>query len=246
MLSTGIDALDHRLGGLVAGRYYLVTGVPGAGKTSVALHFLGAGLEAGDRCAILTQDDPEDLIAQADFLGYDFRTAAEEERLIVLQYRLDFAHNFTRSIDPDDVARELLALLGEPLPTRLVIDSILPFVDGGNVMHGPAHALARVLDRVPGTLYLTLPGDISENYYLPIYNRVTAGAAGILHLQVSDGFVCGGPSGNPPGRLHAGGAINFPIPPFARGLTHKLLRHFGPAWRIWSGCAAARPRPPNR
>lgn len=189
MLSTGIEALDHRLGGLVAGRYYLVSGVPGSGKTSAALQFLGAGLESGDRCAILTQDDPEDLIAQGEFLGYDFRTAAEEDRLIVLQYRLDFAHNFTRSTHPEIVAGELVDVLGDPMPSRLVIDSILPFVEGGTAVHGPGHALSQVIERISSTVYMTIPGDISETYYLPIYNRITAAAAGIFHLQTINGRV---------------------------------------------------------
>lgn len=190
MLSTGIEALDHRLAGLAVGRYYLVTGSPGTGKSSVSLHFIGAGLDAGERCAILTQDDPEDLLAQAEFLGFDFRTPAEQDRLVVLQYRLDFAHNYTRTSDPDRVLQELVTLLGDELPTRFVIDSVLPFVDATGAARETVAALNHVLERLSCTTYLTVPGDLSESHYWSVFDRIRAGAAGIFHLEAEGGRVC--------------------------------------------------------
>ncbi|MDB4948227.1 MAG: ATPase [Gemmatimonadetes bacterium] len=187
MLSTGIEALDGRLGGLVEGRYYLVSGAPGTGKTSVALHFLGAGIDAGERCAILTQDDPEDLLAQADFLGYELRAAAEADRLAVLQFRLDFAHNYTRlSSDPDRMLRELGEMLGEPGVTRFVVDSVVPFLDTG-AADDATGALASLLERLPATKMLTLPGDVGDAHYWRMYDRVVTGAAGIVHLERGEG-----------------------------------------------------------
>ncbi|HET6230528.1 MAG TPA: ATPase domain-containing protein [Longimicrobiaceae bacterium] len=187
MLSTGIEALDARLGGLVTGRYYLVSGGPGTGKSSVALQFVGAGLEAGERCAILTQDDPEDLVAQAEFLGYDFRAAALDDRLVILQYRLDFAHNFTRVSDPDRIARELRQMVGDEPVHRFVVDSLVPFVDGDGGGGDTAGALANLLETVGATTYLTVPGDTGDAHYWRIYDRVVTGAAGIFHLERTEG-----------------------------------------------------------
>lgn len=189
MISSGIEILDQRLGGLVENRYYVVSGVPGAGKTSVALHFLGAGLDAGDRCAILTQEDPGDLIAQAEFLGYDFRTPAEEERLIVLQYRLDFAHNYTRVADPAKLVSEFHELIGQVDLDRFVIDSISPFVDTGGAVHDTLDGLMKLLDGAGATTYITIPGDVSEGQHLSTFERVRTGAAGIFHVDASKGEV---------------------------------------------------------
>ena len=61
LVSTGISELDQRIGGVSPGRYYLLTGTPGAGKTSACMHFLAEGLRAGEVCAILTQENPDDL-----------------------------------------------------------------------------------------------------------------------------------------------------------------------------------------
>jgi circadian clock protein KaiC len=50
-VSSGIAGLDEILrGGLPASNLYIVQGDPGAGKTTAALQFLRAGVEAGERC----------------------------------------------------------------------------------------------------------------------------------------------------------------------------------------------------
>ncbi|HKP74141.1 MAG TPA: ATPase domain-containing protein [Longimicrobiaceae bacterium] len=189
MVPTGIDALDERLGGLVPSRYYIVSGAPGTGKTTAALQFLGAGLEAGERCAILTQDDPDDLLGQADFLGHDFRAAAEDGRLSVLQYRLDFAHNYARVAEPERLADELYGLLEGEAQQRFVIDSAVPFLDSETASGDPAGALAGLLERIGATTWLTLPGDVDQPQYWRIYDRIVTGAGGIFHLDRVDAQV---------------------------------------------------------
>jgi KaiC/GvpD/RAD55 family RecA-like ATPase len=62
-VSTGIPELDYMLdGGLIAGRPYLVIGPPGSGKTTLCLHFLREGLKNGERCMIVTLDEPPNEI----------------------------------------------------------------------------------------------------------------------------------------------------------------------------------------
>ena len=47
-ISTGISGLDDILaGGLVPNRLYVIEGMPGSGKTTLALQFLSAGRSAG-------------------------------------------------------------------------------------------------------------------------------------------------------------------------------------------------------
>lgn len=72
-LSTGISGLDEVLGsGLLRERAYMVTGGAGTGKTIVGLHFLTAGVEAGeDVLFVAFEEDPADLAADAAGLGFD-------------------------------------------------------------------------------------------------------------------------------------------------------------------------------
>jgi KaiC/GvpD/RAD55 family RecA-like ATPase/CheY-like chemotaxis protein len=189
VLATGIEAFDRRFGGIVRGRHYLLSGSPGAGKSTAALHFIGAGLEAGQACAVLTQDDPEDLLAQAAFIGYDFRTAAGQDRLAVLQYRLDFPRNYSRAADPARVFSQLRDLVQEVGVERFVIDSIFPFLEGGRATNQSLDEFPEFLDSLSCTSYLTIPGDLNDGYYRRIYDRLIAGAAGLFHLEAEKGQV---------------------------------------------------------
>lgn len=189
MISTGISELDQRLGGLAEGRYYLLTGTPGAGKTSACLHFVAEGLRRGEPCAILTQENPDDLLAQAEFVGHDFQSAAAADQLVILQYRLDFSTNYARVGNPRAVARELVDALGGVRPKRLVVDSILPFVQAGGVSHGAALALLHAMDELQATAYFTVPGDLGDSFYARLYDPLVSGTAGLLHFEMVEGDV---------------------------------------------------------
>lgn len=59
-LSTGIPGLDRILnGGLVPQASYLLRGGPGAGKSTIGLHFLAAGACIGERCLYITMEESE-------------------------------------------------------------------------------------------------------------------------------------------------------------------------------------------
>jgi circadian clock protein KaiC len=52
---TGIAGLDEVLGGgLPSNRVHLIQGMPGAGKTTLALQFLRAGVEQGESVLYVT------------------------------------------------------------------------------------------------------------------------------------------------------------------------------------------------
>ncbi|MDB4879593.1 MAG: recombination protein RecA [Gemmatimonadetes bacterium] len=184
-VSTGISELDQRLGGLASGRYYLLTGTPGAGKTSACLHFLAEGLRAGEPCAILTQENPDDLFAQAQFIGHDFRRAVADDSLALLQYRMDFSDNYSRVGNPKAVAHEMVEVMTGLRPRRLVVDSILPFIHAGGAMHGAATSLLHVMDDLQCTAYFTVPGDLGDSFYARLYDPLVSGTAGVLHFEMA-------------------------------------------------------------
>jgi circadian clock protein KaiC len=72
-LSTGIEGLDEILyGGFLPQRNYLVKGTAGSGKTILALHFLQAGVDAGEPALFINvEEDLDDLTANAEALGFD-------------------------------------------------------------------------------------------------------------------------------------------------------------------------------
>src|SRR3977135_1160229 len=59
--STGVSGLDDILcGGLTPHRLYLIEGVPGSGKTTLALQFLMEGVRLGERVLYVTLSETED------------------------------------------------------------------------------------------------------------------------------------------------------------------------------------------
>jgi circadian clock protein KaiC len=58
---TGIVGLDEILaGGFTRGSLFLIEGMPGTGKTTIALHFLMDGARANERCLYVTLSETRD------------------------------------------------------------------------------------------------------------------------------------------------------------------------------------------
>jgi circadian clock protein KaiC len=72
-ISTGIQGLDNILtGGLIPERAYLIYGESGAGKTTLGMHFIAAGVGTGERVLIISFGQPADRMrADAESIGLD-------------------------------------------------------------------------------------------------------------------------------------------------------------------------------
>lgn len=70
-VSTGIAGLDEMMrGGPIRSSSTLIAGSAGAGKTLLALHFLAAGAQRGERCLMVSfQENPEQLALRAGQFG---------------------------------------------------------------------------------------------------------------------------------------------------------------------------------
>lgn len=182
LIQSGIAPIDSQLDGLMPGRTYVLSGAPGTGKSVAALQFLMAAIKAGQRAAILTQDDPQDLLSQGEFLNVDIAGEVEAGRLVLLRFTLDFARRFARATSPEVAFNELRTLLAPEEPTRFVIDSVVPFIDAGGSSDNSAIAMLQLLDELGATSLVTYPGDLAGVYDRrldPLIQR----AAAIFHLS---------------------------------------------------------------
>ena len=127
--STGVTGLDDILaGGLTRNRLYLIEGVPGSGKTTLALQFLMAGAAAGEPVLYVTLSETEDeLRAVAESHGWSLdglvirelaRPEAalnpEEQNTIFHPSEVELAETTARILNDVDRLR----------PARIVFDSL--------------------------------------------------------------------------------------------------------------------------
>lgn len=117
-LAVGVPGLDAMLaGGLPVASTTLVVGTPGAGKTLLGLHFLAEGSRHGESGLIATFHETADALAStARRAGIELAPHLESG-LVQVMWRppLEFT--------PDEWAWQLLAVVDEHRPRRLVIDA---------------------------------------------------------------------------------------------------------------------------
>ena len=170
-----------RLAWLVSGRTHVLVGGPGTGKTELCLRFIGAGLAAGERAAMLVLSRGSDVKAHAARLGIDLDGALRDGRLILLRYRADFVDRLSHALSPSEVIEDFERLVAPMRPARIVIDSFGPLLGDGAAGGAAMSALAAFLDRSATTSLLTYPEDVSNGYDRRL-EPLMQSAAAILRL----------------------------------------------------------------
>lgn len=126
-LAFGMPEFDAMLGGgVVKGSTTTLIGPSGVGKTLLALKFLEAGVERGERCVYFGfYESPERLIAKAEAVSIRLADAAQDGRLTIQwQPAVELAI--------DELAAGLIAVVTRANASRLVVDGIEGFHDSAN------------------------------------------------------------------------------------------------------------------
>jgi len=127
--ATSIGGLDDILrGGLVRNRLYLVEGVPGSGKTTLALQFLIAGAAHGESVLYVTLSETEDELRQVA-RSHDFSL----DRVKILELLpqaegLGVEEQYTifhpAEVELPETTKTILAEIDNSKPKRVVFDSL--------------------------------------------------------------------------------------------------------------------------
>ncbi|WP_426230461.1 ATPase domain-containing protein [Pararhizobium sp. DWP3-4] len=127
--STGITGLNEILrGGLPASNLYMLQGAPGSGKTTAALQFLRAGVDAGESCIYVTLSQTKaELEAIAVSHGWTLDGIRVEELATsgTVSEADDQSIFLTADLRLDETRKAIEAAIEEHKPRRLVYDSLL-------------------------------------------------------------------------------------------------------------------------
>jgi circadian clock protein KaiC len=164
--TSGVQGLDEHLqGGFPLNRATLIVGEPGTGKSSLALHFLVAGLELGERGVFVSVDQkPRHALEDFAVFAAPLEKAVKDGRLTMLDASPFFTkiRNKTKQnlpVDAGHIATDLSAQMSQTGAKRLAIDSFASLVPP-ELSSGQAHGFLRSLimsleDNLRATIVLT-------------------------------------------------------------------------------------------
>jgi circadian clock protein KaiC len=127
--ATGVAGLDDILGGgLTPNRLYLVEGMPGSGKTTLAFQFLLEGARLGESVLYVTlSETKEEITSVADAHGWAIERIAIRE-LVPSEQSLEPGEQYTvfhpSEVELSDTTKKIVDDVDQLKPARIVFDSL--------------------------------------------------------------------------------------------------------------------------
>ena len=162
----GIPFFDETSGGVYRKRPVLCCGKHGSGKTILALHCLKQAVKEGEQALLLSSWNPRDLsIISQKILGFSCDDAAESGAATLLEYAGIMASPvFEQDVTlPPDSFNELIQIIEEKGVSRVIIDTVLPWVAIRQKDRLAKHVFSfiQAFDRMGVTAIFTLPKPVS-------------------------------------------------------------------------------------
>jgi circadian clock protein KaiC len=157
-ISTGIDRLDHMLGGgLFRGSTLMVSGSAGTGKTSISAHLVHSACLRDERALLILFDEsPDQFLRNMRSIGFDLRPQVEAGLLRIWAARAS-------ALGPETHLAMLARLIEDEPPSVAVLDGIAGLAAGALAPEALS-VVARQLDLLRARGITTLvtvlsPGD---------------------------------------------------------------------------------------
>ena len=182
---SGIDLLDYGAGGLMPHKVYLVKGGTGVGKSLLGLQYLTRGLELQEPGVLITDQKPDNVLAQAHSIGFAIAESVRRGQLAILNPSTRYFDLVESPADVMAIVEELGDYIKKIGARRLVIDPVYTLINTSYSSHfalSITQSLINALEDLPVTTLLIASGD--ENAEVnPITRQIEQNAFGVIDLS---------------------------------------------------------------
>lgn len=182
---SGIDLIDYSAGGLLAHKVYLVKGGVGVGKSIMGLQFLTRGLEHQEPGILITDQKPENVIAQARSIGFPIEDAIKRNQLSILNPSGRYFELVESPADVQAIVEELSEYVRSIGARRLVVDPIYTLINTQYSSHFAlmvTQSLLNALEDLPTTTFL-VAGDEDNAELNPIIRMLEQNVHGVISMN---------------------------------------------------------------
>ena len=181
---SGLDLIDFGVGGLMPNKVYVVKGGIGVGKSIVGLQFLTRGLEHQEPGILITDQKPENVVAQAKSIGFPIEEALKRNQLTILNPSQRYFDLVESPADVMAIAEELSDYIKTIGAQRLVIDPIYTLINTSYSSHFAltiTQSILNALEDLPLTTLL-IAGDEANAELNPIVRMLEQNSFGVIDL----------------------------------------------------------------
>src|SRR4051794_7577135 len=182
---SGIDLLDYGAGGLMPHKVYLIKGGSGMGKSLLGLQYLTRGLELQEPGVLITDQKPENVLAQAHSIGFAIEESVRRGQLAILNPSQRYFELVESPADVMAIVEELGDYIKKLGARRLVIDPVYTLINTSYSSHfalSITQSLINALEDLPVTTLLIASHDESAELN-PITRQLEQNAFGVIDLS---------------------------------------------------------------
>lgn len=182
---SGIDLLDFGAGGLLPQKVYLVRGGGGVGKSLLGLQYLTRGLELQEPGILITDQKPENVLAQAEAIGFAIEESVRRGQLSILNPSTRYFDLVESPADVMAIVEELGDHIKKIGARRLVIDPVFTLINTSYSSHFAltiTQSLTNALEDLPVTTLLIASNEENAEQN-PITRQLEQNAFGVIDLS---------------------------------------------------------------
>jgi circadian clock protein KaiC len=189
LFRSGIPIVDSAWGGFYHGGTYLLVGEKKSGKTLLSLQYAVEAAKNKQVCLYFTNSRPKDLMIHAASIDIDLESYINQNTIIVVRVARPTETTEFKSRDEflSDYLRDILSVINQYNPTRIIFDELTPYVEYENLnsLRESYGAMIESIEDLGITSLFILREPAAQSSKM-IFNVLNSFATGIIQLHKAE------------------------------------------------------------